>query len=283
MWNQVKTVLLLGLLSVLLIVAGGALGEGFLVLAFGLALALNVGAYFWSDKVVLKLHRARELSEAEAPRLHAMVQELAAAARIPVPRLYRIADPQANAFATGRNPSHGVVAVTDGLLRVLDERQVRGVIAHEIAHIKNRDILVSTVAAVLASAVSWIGNAVQFSMFFGGRDDEDGGSPIGALVAAIVAPIAAVLVQLAVSRSREYLADATAAELTGDPEALAGALERLERAAATIPSATASSPVASLYIVHPLRGGMRGLFSTHPPTAERVRRLRAGRPSFRAA
>lgn len=279
MWNQLKTVLLLGALSAVLVGIGGALGQGYLYLFLGLAIALNVGTYFFSDRLVLRMHRARELSEAEAPRLHAMVAELAGRTGIPKPRVYYVADPQPNAFATGRNPAHGVVAVTDGILQLLTERELRGVLAHELGHIKNRDILVSTVAATIAAAVTYIAHAVQFAAIFGfgGQDDEEGPSPLAALALAIVAPIAATLVQLGISRAREYLADQQGAEISGDPEALASALEKLGRASGRIPSAHAEPSTASLMIANPLsgRGGVMHLFSTHPPMEERIRRLRA--------
>lgn len=278
MINQLKTILLLGTLSALLIGFGGWLGAGYLYLFAGLALLLNVGAYFFSDRLVLAMHQAQPLSREEAPTLHRMVEELAGRARIPVPRLFLIPAPYANAFATGRNPEHGVVAVTEGLLRLLGERELRGVIAHEIAHIKNRDILISTVAATIAAAISYIANAVQFSALFGGnnQDEEEGGSPVGSFVLAMVAPIAATLIQLAVSRSREYLADETAAHLTGDPLALASALETLHQSAEVMPAAVAPA-TASLFIVNPFagRGGLLRLFSTHPPAEERIALLEA--------
>ena len=276
MWNQVKTVLLLGVLSVVLIAIGGAIGPGFLAFAAVVAVAMNLGAYFFSDRIVLKMHGARELTAHEAPALHGMVQELAASAGIPAPRLYRIPDPQPNAFATGRDPQRGVVAVTDGLIGLMGSREVRGVIAHEIAHIRNRDVLISTVAAMLAGTIAWVANALQFGMLFGSSDDDEGGSVLGLLAAAIVAPIAATLIQLGVSRSREFVADETAARLTGDPEGLAQALERLGALSGRVPAATARPATASLFIVSPLAGagGVTRWIATHPPIAERVRRLR---------
>jgi heat shock protein HtpX len=276
--NQLKTILLLGVLSAVLIGFGSLLGPGTFYAFTALAILMNVGAYFFSDRLVLRVHGARDLPREEAPRLHAMVEELAARAGIPTPRLCLVPADYANAFATGRNPQKGVVAVTEGLLRVLDEREVRGVIAHEIAHIKNRDILVSTVAATIAAAVSYVGNAVQFAAIFGTgqQADEEGGSPVGALVMAIVAPIAALMVQLGISRSREFLADDTAARLTGDPESLARALERLSHAAEVVP-ARPQPATASLFIVNPLAGAGSplNLFSTHPPMERRIARLRA--------
>ncbi|AUX26673.1 protease [Sorangium cellulosum] len=287
MKNQIKTILLLGVMSAILVSIGGALGPGYLVLFGVLALAMNLGAYFMSDRIVLAMHHAAEVSPAEAPGLHRMVEELSRRAEIPKPRVYVIPDPQPNAFATGRNPEHGVVAVTEGILQLLSERELRGVLAHEIAHIKNRDILVSTIAAAFASGITWIAHAVSFAGIFGGgqSDEEEGGSPLGGLALAIVAPIAATLVQLGISRSREYMADETGARLCGDPEALASALSKLEHGVAVVPSEAAARPAtASLFIVSPLAGGASVLkwFSTHPTTEERVSRLLAMASSERA-
>ncbi|MGE3275891.1 MAG: M48 family metalloprotease [Vicinamibacterales bacterium] len=282
--NTLKTFLLLGVLSAILVSIGAQMGPGMMVLFAGLALLLNAVAYFYSDRLVLRMHGARPLPREEAPALHEMVDTLSARAGIPVPRLFLIADAQPNAFATGRNPEHGVVAVTEGLLRLLPPRELAGVVAHEIAHIRNRDILIASVAAAIATAVSFVGNALQWSAIFGGRDDEEGGSPFGALALAIVAPIAATLVQLGISRAREYVADATAAELTGDAEGLAGALARLEVGVAQVPPASAQTATASLFIANPFAraGGLTRLFSTHPPMADRIARLRA-RPVVGAA
>jgi len=276
MANQIRTILLLGVLSALVIALGGLMGQGAMLLAVGLAAALNLGAYFFSDKLVLRMHRAKELGRDQAPRIHGMLEELAHRAGIPKPRLYLIDEAQPNAFATGRNPQHGVVAVTSGLLQLLDDRQVRGVIAHELAHIKNRDILVATVAAVMAATIGYAAHVLSFAAFFGRTDDEEAGSGAGGLLAALVAPIAATLVQMGVSRSREYLADATGARIAQDPEGLASALERLETTARLIPTEAAPA-TASLFIVNPLAGaeGLSRLFSTHPPMRERVSRLRA--------
>ena len=252
------------------------MGQGAMLLAVGLAAALNLGAYFFSDKLVLRMHRAKELGRDQAPRIHGMVEEMAHRAGIPKPRLYLIDEAQPNAFATGRNPQHGVVAVTSGLLKLLDERQVRGVIAHELAHIKNRDILVATVASVMAATIGYAAHVLSFALFFGRNDDDEAGAGAGGLLAALVAPIAATLVQLGVSRSREYLADATGARIAQDPEGLASALERLDQTARLIPAEVAPA-TASLFIVNPLAGseGLMRLFSTHPPMRERVSRLRA--------
>lgn len=277
MWNQLKTIVLLGGLSAALVGFGSLVAPGWGWAFVALALAVNVGAYWFSDRLVLRLHGARELSPAEAPRLHATVAELAQRAGLPMPRVYLIEDPHANAFATGRNPRHGVVAVTTGLLELLSPRELRGVLAHELAHIKNRDILVSSVAAVLATALTSLANLVQFSALFGGShsDEEEGGSPLGALALAFVAPIAATLVQMGISRSREFMADETGARLSGDPEALASALARLSRAAERLPG-EAQPATASLFIVNPLAGlgSLLRWFSTHPPMEERIERLR---------
>ena len=276
--DQIKTVFFLGLLSLILIGLGGFLGTNYLYGFTILAVVMNFVSYFWSDKIVLSMNRAQEISREEAPRLHAVVEELAARANIPKPRVYMIPEAQPNAFATGRNPQHAAVAVTQGIMQLLDERELRGVLAHELGHVLNRDILITSVAATIASAISFIGHALQWGAFaFGGsRDDDDHGSPLAALALAIVAPLAATMIQLAISRSREYEADATGARLCADPESLARALEKLEHGAQAIPANTA--PVtASMFIVNPFAGigGVSNWFSTHPPIEERIARLRA--------
>lgn len=277
MKNQLKTILLLGTLSALLIAIGGWLGSGYLYGFAALALIMNVGAYFFSDRIVLALHHARQLSPAEAPDLHRIVEDIAHAAKIPKPRLFVVPEAQPNAFATGRNPEHGVVAVTEGIVDLLSERELRGVLAHEMAHIRNRDILVATIAAGIAAAVTYVVHAAHFSALFGGRsDDEDGhGSVLGNILLVLVAPIAATVIQLGISRSREYMADETGAGLTGDPEGLARALEKMQSAVHRIP-AQVEPATASLFIVSPLAGGrsLMNLFSTHPVMEERIRRLR---------
>ncbi len=276
--NQLKTIVLLGGLSAILVAIGWAIAPGATWLFLGLALAMNVGAYFFSDKMVLRMHGARELAPDEAPALHAMVGELAERADIPKPRVFLVEDASPNAFATGRNPEKGVVAVTSGILDVLDRRELRGVLAHELAHIKNRDILVATIAAAIASAVTYAAQAISFGALFGGgsNSDEEEGSAGGALLMALVAPIGATLVQLGISRSREYLADEAGARISGDPEALASALEKLSYGAQHIPSEAAQPATASLYIVNPLAGGgLARMFSTHPPMEDRIQRLRA--------
>ena len=280
MTNQVKTILLLGLLSAVLVAFGGMLGPGYLYFSTGLAVVVNLGAYFFSDRIVLAMHQAREVAREDAPRLHAVVEELAVRAEIPKPRVFVIEDAHANAFATGRSPRRGVVAVTAGMLDLLTERELRGVLAHELAHVRNRDILLCSLAAALAAAITYVAHAVQFSSLFGGARREDEGeeahgSMAGGLLMALVAPIAATLVQLGISRSREYLADQAGAQISGDPEALARALEKLAKSAERIPG-EAQPATASLFIVNPLAGvgGVLKLFSTHPPIEERVRRLR---------
>jgi heat shock protein HtpX len=277
MKNQLKTLFLLGVLSVLLISIGGALGPGYFYGFTALALLMNLGAYFFSDRIVLRLHGAQEVTPEQAPALHRMVDELARRAQIPKPRVCVMPGEQPNAFATGRNPQHGVVAVTEGIMRLLTERELRGVLAHEIAHIKNRDILVSSIAAVIAAAVGYIANALTFSSLLGGHhEDEEEGSGSGGLLMMFVAPMLATLIQLGISRAREYMADETGAQISGDPEALARALEKLEQGAAVFPAETAQPATASLFIVNPLASGSRmlNLFSTHPPMDERIRRLR---------
>jgi heat shock protein HtpX len=277
MMNQLKTVLLLGSLSALVVGVGGALAPGRLWLFAGLALLMNLGAYFFSDKMVLAMHGAREVSPGEAPGLHRMVEDLSRRAGLPKPRVCIMPDAQPNAFATGRNPEHGVVAVTEGLMRILGERELRGVIAHELAHIKNRDILISSIAAACSSMLTSVAQMAGFAAMTG-RDDDEGGSGAGGLALALVAPIAATLIQMGISRSREYLADETGARICGDPEGLARALLALERGAEVIPG-DARPATASLFIVNPLAGsrggGLLALFSTHPQIPERVRRLRA--------
>ena len=276
MWNQLKTLALLGALSALVVGVGAAVAPGYLYLFGALALVMNLGAYFYSDRMVLALHRAREVGPSEAPRLHEMVGELASRAGIPAPRLYLVASRQPNAFATGRNPAHGAVAVTEGILEVLSDRELRGVLAHEIAHIRNRDVLLSTIAASAGAIVTNIGHSLMWgSLLGGGREDEEGGAA-GGLLAALLAPVAATLIQLGISRSREYLADETGARLSGDPEALASALVKLEQGAHALPMQAAPA-TASLFIVSPFGPlqSLARLFSTHPATEERVRRLMA--------
>lgn len=278
MKNQLKTILLLGVLSAILIAIGGALGPTYLYVFAALSLVMNLGAYFYSDRIVLRMHHAREVTSHEAPGLHRLVGELAERARIPMPRVFIIPDEQPNAFATGRNPAHGVVAVTEGILRLMDERELRGVLAHELGHIRNRDVLLSTIAAAAASLITYAAHAVGFAaMFGGGRDDDGEGAGAGGLLLVLLAPIAATLIQLGISRSREYLADETGAQIAGESEGLARALLKLDQAVHVIPSSDPQPATASLFIVNPLAGGssLMKLFSTHPPIEERVERLRS--------
>jgi heat shock protein HtpX len=274
--TRLRTWLLIAALTALLIGIGALIGGGFLYLFVALAVLMNLVGYFFSDKIAIKASRARPLPEAEAPQLHRIVRDLAQRAGVPMPRLYLIPSEQPNAFATGRNPQHAAVAVTEGLLRHLSTEQAAAVLAHEMAHIRNRDILVSSIAAMVAGAIAAIANILQFQFLFGGGDDDD--SPlgfIGVLAAMIVAPLAATLIQLGISRQREFLADATAARMLGEGRPLAEALETIERGAQAIPMAV-NPATASLYIANPLpRRGLSNLFSTHPPVQERVRRLRA--------
>ena len=280
MTSQIKTVLLLALLSGIIIVLGGLMGgRTGVIIAFGLALVMNVGSYWYSDKIVLSMYHARELAPEEAPYLHRIVEELARNAGIPKPRVCVVPEEAPNAFATGRDPQHAVVAVTEGIMRLLSPEELRGVVAHEVGHIVNRDILIQTVAGVLGSAIVTLANIFQFTAIFGGnRDGEGGGNPIGALVLALLAPIAAGLIQMAISRSREYLADDTGAELCGQPLALAGALAKLGAASGRIPMQEGNPSTEQMFIVAPMfniDGSMANLFSTHPPLEERIRRLQA--------
>jgi heat shock protein HtpX len=285
MWNSVKVTLLLATLTGLFVLVGSALGgtTGMLI-AFAFALALNGGAYWYSDKLALRMSGAREVSEAEAPKLHAMIDELVARAQMPKPRVYLIDSPLPNAFATGRNPAHGAVAFTTGIMQSLNQRELAGVAAHELAHIKNRDTLISAVVATIAGTITMIAEFAQWSLLFSGifgSDEEEGGG-IGELVGSILmimlAPIAALIIQMAISRSREYKADEIGARIAGDPLGLASALERIEQAAMSGFAPNARPAMAHQYIINPLAGGMAGglmsLFSTHPATAERIARLR---------
>jgi heat shock protein HtpX len=279
--NNLKTAFWMVVLTVLLVFVGRLVaGDVGMVITFGLAVVLNGVAYWFSDKIALAAARAKEVSPAEAPMLHRIADRLAIQYGVPKPRVYVSPDPTPNAFATGRNPKHAAIAVNEGLLRILDERELYAVLAHEFGHVHNRDILISSVVAVLAGAITMIANLAQWTMWMGGSDrDGRGSNPlglIGLLVTIILAPLAATLVQLAVSRSREYEADATGARVSGDPLALASALRKLESIDSRHPSPVAQPAFAHLYIVNPLAGGgLSTLFSTHPPVEERIRRLEA--------
>jgi heat shock protein HtpX len=274
--NLMKTTLLLGALTGLFLMVGQALGgRGGMTIALVMAAVMNMAALFWSDKIVLKMYGAKPVGPAEAPELHAIVEKIAMKAGIPMPRLYIIPDASLNAFATGRSPSHAAVAATAGILRALNREELEGVLAHEVSHVLNRDTLISSVAATLAGAISHLAHFAYF-MPMGRSDDDDGGGPLGGLLALILAPIAAMLIQLAVSRSREYGADATGARLVGYPEGLIGALRKLEAGAQRVPMRAADPATAHLFIVNPLSGrSLAGLFSTHPPVERRIERLMA--------
>lgn len=290
--NHVKTGLLLAGLTVLLVLLGRWIGgaQG-MVIAFVFAIVMNVGSYWFSDKIVLSMYHAQPVSEAQAPDLYRMVARLCERANLPMPQLYVIPDPTPNAFATGRDPKHAAVAVNEGLLRILDRDEVEGVIAHELAHVKNRDTLISTIAATFAGAITMIAHMAQYAAMFGGyggdRRDRDGGNAIAMLAMAILAPFAAMILQLAISRSREYEADRVGGEMCGRPLSLASALTKLERGVRAHPM-DAQPATAHMFIVNPLRGGgISSLFSTHPSTADRVAKLQelatrmgAGEPAY---
>ena len=271
--NQLKTAFLLVALTVLLVLVGRVLfGDAGTIAFLGVAIVMNGVAYWFSDRIALASAQAQEVSPADAPMLFRLADRLAVQYGVLRPRVYVSPDPSPNAFATGRSPSHAAICVNQGLLQILDEEELYGVLAHEFGHVRNRDILISSVVAVLAGTITLIS---QFGWYLGGgRDDRQSPfGPILALLTVILAPIAALLIQLAVSRSREYQADKTGAEVSGDPMALASALRKLERATEVVPSQTAQPAFAHLYIVNPLHGGWAGLFSTHPPIEERIRRL----------
>lgn len=277
--NRLKTTLLLSLLTVLMVFMGSAIGgRTGMVFAFLMALAMNFFSYWFSDKIVLKMYGAQEIGEHDHPSFYGMVRRLAQQASLPMPKVYIIPSESPNAFATGRNPSHAAVAATEGILRILSPEELEGVMAHELAHVQNRDILVGTIAATFAGAISMLGNMLQWGAMLGaGRgDDEEGGAGglIGSLAMAIIAPIAAMLIQMAVSRSREYLADETGARICGRPLALANALRKLHSASQVLPMQEARPATAHMFIVNPLTGGsLLKLFSTHPPMEERIARL----------
>ncbi len=278
MGNQLKTTLLLGSLTGLIVLIGRYFGgSSGMVIAFVFAVLMNFGSYWFSDKIVLKLYKSRQLSSQESPELYSLVSRLSQSASLPMPKIYLIPSEAPNAFATGRNSQHAVIAVTQGILRLLNSSELEGVLAHEIAHIKDRDILISSIAATLAGVIMMIASMARWAALFGGfggSDDDDGGI-LGFVVLAFLAPLAALIIQLAISRSREYLADSTGARIAGNPLGLASALEKLDYASKKIPIKT-NPATAHLFIVNPLSGkSLMSLFSTHPPTAERIARLRS--------
>jgi len=272
--NQTKTLLLIVAMTGLLVWIGGMYGgQSGMVLALAIGLVMNGVSYFFSDKIVLASYGARPVTQAEAPELHAIVANLAQRAGLPMPRIAIIPEDTPNAFATGRNPEHAVVAVTEGIMRILSRPELEAVIAHELGHVKNRDILIGSLAAVLAQAIMFLS---RMAMWVSPRDEEGRSNPLAGIVIMIVGPLAAILLQMAVSRSREYMADAYSARLTGRPDMLASALERLHAYNQQLPMAAAQPATAHMMIVNPLRGGgLMGLFSTHPPMAIRVERLRS--------
>jgi heat shock protein HtpX len=281
MYNSLKTAVLLAAMTGLIILIGGHFGgQQGMVIAFVFAGMMNFGSYWFSDKIVLAMYGAKEVTPQEAPEIHAAVDELVARAGIPKPRVYVIDSDSPNAFATGRNPSHAAVAVTSGILRILNRDELKGVLGHELSHVRNRDILIGSVAATLAGVIMMLANMARWAAMFGGfssRDDEGrGGGAIGLIAMSILAPLAAMLIQMAISRSREFIADDSGARLTGNPYALASALEKLQTASQRVPMQEAGTATAHMFIVNPLSGqSLMSLFSTHPPIEERVRRLRS--------
>ncbi len=273
--NGLKTALLMTVMTVIFLLVGSALGgKSGLMIAFLFSMAMNFGSYWFSDKIVLSMYKAKEVSREQAPELFDIVENLSSNASIPMPKVYIVENPTPNAFATGRNPDNAAVAVTTGILRILNRDELEGVLAHELAHVKNRDILIGTIAATLVGTITFIARMAGWAMMFGGRDDEDGGG-ISDLLLLILAPIAATLIQLSISRSREYMADDGGARISGKPLALASALEKLSSANSQMPMKNAESATAHMFIVNPLTGkSFAKLFSTHPDSAERIARLR---------
>jgi len=282
MGNWFKTTFLLGTMTALIVWIGNLFGgQQGMIMAFILAMGMNFFSYWYSDKIVLKMYRAKEVGPNDFPGLYNSVRQLSQNAELPMPRVYIIPEESPNAFATGRNPEHAVIAVTEGLLKSMNDEEATGVLAHEMSHIKNRDILIGSVAATMAGAIMILATMARWTAFFGGgsQDNEDGGGrgAIGLIAMSILAPIAAMLIQMAISRSREYLADATGARLAGNPEGLANALEKLGALSRRLPL-KANPSTAHMFIVNPLSGGsMMNLFSTHPPLQERIARLRDGK------
>jgi len=275
--NTLKTTLLMALLTVLMVLIGNAVGGRHgMTLAFAMAAGLNFFSYWFSDKVVLTMYGAQEITESDDPRFYGIVRNLALRAGLPMPKVYLIDSDTPNAFATGRNPDHAAVAATTGILRILSEDELAGVMAHELAHVKHRDILISTIAATFAGAITYLAHIAQWGAMFGGgrSDDDDRGGAFGLIAMAILAPLAAMLVQMAISRSREYGADAGGARICGNPLSLANALRKLEMGNQQIPMQQANAATAHMFIVNPLTGGgLMSLFSTHPPMPERIARL----------
>ena len=275
--NRFKTAVLLTALTLLMVAMGSAIGgRGGMYFAFFMACAMNLFSYWFSDKIVLKMYDAREITEMENPVFYGIIRKLTIQAGLPMPKVYIIPSDSPNAFATGRNPEHAAVAATEGIMRILSPEELEGVMAHELTHVTNRDILISTIAATIAGAISMLGNMLQWAAIFGGSrsDDDEGGGVLGGLALAIIAPIAAMLIQMAVSRSREYLADEGGARLCGHPLALASALRKLDSGSRMLPMQEARPATAHLFIVNPLTaGGLLQLFSTHPPMEDRIARL----------
>lgn len=277
MFNLMKTAILMAAITALFMVIGAMMGgRSGMMVAMAVAVGMNFFSYWFSDKLVLKMYNAKEVDESSAPQFYSMVRDLAQRAQLPMPRVYLINEDAPNAFATGRNPQNAAVAATTGILRVLSERELRGVMAHELAHVRHRDILISTISATMAGAISMLAN---FAMFFGGRgSDGRPANPMVGILVMILAPLAASLIQMAISRAREFEADRGGAEISGDPRALASALQKIQRYAQGMPLEVAERhpETAQMMIMNPLSGGgLRGLFSTHPPTEERVQRLLA--------
>jgi heat shock protein HtpX len=274
MANTVKTVLMLGLLTGIILAIGSLWGRQGLTIALIMSILMNFGSYFFSDKIALKLYRAQPVTRDEAPQLYRIVEMLCARGNIPTPKIFIIPQDSPNAFATGRNPQHASIAVTQGALRLLKEDELTGVLAHEISHVRNRDILISSIAATLAGIIMWVSSMARFAAIFGGgRSDDEGGGLFGFLITIIVAPIAAMLIQLWISRTREFQADASGAEIAGNPYGLASALQKLQDYSKRIPM-QASPSTAHMFIMHPFSGGaLMNLFSTHPPTQKRIERL----------
>ncbi len=273
--NSVKTVFLMTAMMALFLLVGYALGgNSGMTIAFIFALIMNFGSYWFSDKIVLKMYRAQEVTREQSPKFYKMVEQLAQNANLPMPKVYIINDPTPNAFATGRNPKNAAVAATTGILQSLSNDEMAGVMAHELAHVKNRDILVSTIAATLVGSITYIAQMAGWLAMLGRGNDRDGGSGLGGLILIILSPIIAMLLQMAISRSREYMADAGGAQISGNPMALASALEKISRGNQIKPVNHSSPATAHMFIINPMFGGMGKLFSTHPPTEERIRRLR---------